>query len=208
MKTQILPENSRAVVCLGGSNSPLIVATELADDPGLEELGRLIDHAYGASVDFAVGARAAARQAIECAVVCGGYLRQAKAQLPHGQFLSWLKQNTQIEPRTARNYMALHQWVGQHKDSILKSKPHSLRQFYILAGILPEDHAKKPPKDIPDDLAKLRKFVRRTALEAAGHRDYATAVALLKALQPLAVLLEEVTADVEAAKEKHVSDFD
>lgn len=173
---------------------------ELDGESDLEELKKRINQAYGASFKLAVGARAAARYAIECAVACGGYLRQVKARLPHGDFLSWLKRNTEIESRTASNYVALHLWVGQHQEAILKSKPHSLRQFYILAGILPEDGSKKPPKENPDALAKLRKLVRRTTWEAAGHRDFATASDLLEALNPLAVLLEDVAADVAAPK--------
>jgi hypothetical protein len=90
----------------------------------------------------------------------------------------------------------------------LDHKPHSLRQFYILAGILPEDGPKRLPKDKPDELTKLRKLVRRTCLEAAAHRDYSTAKALLRVIQPLAALLQEVADDVDQTKRKHDSDFD
>lgn len=207
MKTENSSETSLTIAPLGGWVPQLSGAT-LEGEPGLNELGKLINQAYGASLNYADGSRATARYAIESAVACGGYLRKVKAKLPHGQFSGWIVQNTQIDPRTTRNYMRLHIWVGQRRQDILDHKPHSLRQFYILAGILPEDGPKQIPKDKPDELTKLRKLVFRTCLEAAAHRQFATGKALLKALDPLAALLEEVAADVSQTKRKHVSALD
>jgi hypothetical protein len=179
-------------------------------EPSLDELARLINQAYDASFKFAYDTRAVARQAIEAAVACGGWLRQAKRKVKkekHERWLRWLKENTVIEPRTGSNYAALHKWVGEHQDAILKSKPRSLRQFYILAGILPEDEP-KVPSEKPDELSKLRRLVRRTALEAAAHRGYAETPKLWDALKPLAALLREVSTDLGGEKGKHVSFFD
>jgi hypothetical protein len=105
--------------------------------------------------------------------------------------------------------MRLHIWVALHQQDILAHKPHSLRQFYILAGILPEDGPKRFHKEKPNELSKLRTLVRRTCWEAAARRDYTTANELLKVLVPLTALFEEVTADVNChAKRKHDSVFD
>jgi len=104
------------------------------------------------------------------------------------------RRNTQVDPRTAQNYMKLHRWVSQHQQDILEHKPHSLRQLYILASILPEDGPKTLPRDKPDELSKLRKLVRRTCLEAAVHVGYSPAADMSKALQPLARLFEELGA--------------
>ena len=205
VKTEISTEE--AVVHLGGS-APSLCAPEIEGGAGLEELARLINQVYGASLKFTGGARAAARYAIECAVVCGHYLRMAKARLPHGQFLGWVRRNTEIQPRTAQNYMDLHKWVSQHQQDILERKPHGLRQLYILAGILPEDGAKTLPREKPDELSKLRKLVRRTCLETAVHIGYSPSADILKALQPLAALLEEVGQEKTDAKAKHISPFD
>jgi hypothetical protein len=81
-----------------------------------------------------------------------------------------------------------------------------LRQFYILAGILPEDGGKKLPRESPDELAKLRRAVRKVTTEATSHRDYIHADELWKALEPLARLLRDVSTDT-AAKRQHVSDL-
>ena len=207
MKTEKSCETSLTVAPLGRW-VPQLYGPTLEGEPGLERLARLINQAYGASLNYGDGSRAAARYAIECAVFCGGCLRKVKAEVLHGNFSDWIVQNTRIDPRTARNYMRLHIWLGQHRKDILEHKPHSLRQFYILAGILPEDGPKRLPKDEPDELTKLRKLVFRTCKEAAAHRQFAGAEALLKALDPLAALLEEVTDDVRQTKRKHDSVFD
>lgn len=47
----------------------------------------------------------AARQTIENAQRIGELLTECKASLGHGQWLPWLKANTKISERTARNYM-------------------------------------------------------------------------------------------------------
>lgn len=207
MKTENSSETSLTVAPPSGW-VPQLSGPTLEGEPRLDELARLINQAYGWSLNYADGSRAAARYAIQSAVICGGYLRKVKAQPLHGQFGAWILRNTQIDPRTVRNYMRLHIWVGQHQKDILDHKPHSLRQFYILAGILPEDGPKRLPKDKPDELTKLRRLVHRTCLEAAAHRDYCTAQALLRALDPLAALLEEIVQDVDQKNRKHVSDFD
>ncbi|HTL58208.1 MAG TPA: hypothetical protein VL361_21145 [Candidatus Limnocylindrales bacterium] len=92
--------------------------------------------------------------------------------------------------------MRLHIWVCTHQRDILEAKPRSLRQFYILAGILPEDETKKLPKSSNDDLAKLRRLVRKVTTEAAAHRNYEDADKLWQALKPLAPLLREVSTEI------------
>jgi hypothetical protein len=175
--------------------------------PTLDDLARLIRESHAPSVESGVLAQTAASFAIEAAVKCGGYLREAKAALKHGEFEPWVKCRCGLEPRTARNYMRLHIWVSTHQSEILAAKPHSLRQFYILAGILPEDESRPLPKGGNDDLAKLRRLVRKVTAEAAAHRDYEDVERLWRALEPLAPLLRDVSTDL-TEKGKHISDPD
>jgi hypothetical protein len=177
-------------------------------------LAKLIREAHFSATKYAGCAQRSAAVAIEDAVNCGGYLREAKSGrdskgqrfLNHGEFLPWLKRETNVDPRTASNYMRLHIWVCSHRTEILAAKPHSLRQFYILAGILSEDESNKLTKENPDDLAKLRRLVRKVTAEAAAHRDYAEVEDLWKALAPLAALLTDVGTDTRT-KWKHVNQF-
>ena len=90
--------------------------------------------------------------------------------------------------------MKLHTWVSGHQADILNSKPRSLRQFYILAGILPEDE-NKTFREATDELVKLRRLVKKVTIEAAKHRDYAESDRLWQALSPLAELLMDVSTD-------------
>jgi hypothetical protein len=174
--------------------------------PTLSDLAQLIRDTHAPVLEFGEGARFMAAVSIRCAVTCGGYLREAKAskEMPLGQFTRWVRKEGNTEPRCARNYMRLHIWVCSHQKEILEAKPRSLRQFYILSGILPEDERKKLPKENNDDLAKLRRLVRRVTAEAAAHRDYADVGRLWQALEPLAPLLREVSTDL-TEKGKHVS---
>lgn len=50
-------------------------------------------------------AQAAAMDAVEHARSAGRLLLRAKAELPRGQFLSWLAANVTATPRTAQRYM-------------------------------------------------------------------------------------------------------
>ena len=49
----------------------------------------------------------AARSAVTHAVRCGELLLHAKAAVPHGGWLPWLAENTQVNERTAQLYMRL-----------------------------------------------------------------------------------------------------
>jgi hypothetical protein len=209
VKTKASPEDALAVACVGAS-APILAAPIVEENTDLDELARRINQAHSSNLEIAGDARAAARYAIERAVVCGQYLRVAKAKIKavHGRFLPWLKRDTGIQPRTAQNYMNLHKWVSQHQGAILERKPHSLRQLYILAGILPEDDAKTLSLEKPEELSRLRRFVRRTCLEAAVHIGYVPSVDIMKVLQPLVALLEEVGHEETGAHAKHISPFD
>jgi hypothetical protein len=165
-------------------------------DEFLDGLRQRIQDLYGNVEMHAGHSSMIASVAIECAAECGGLLRLAKSKLPHGQFRGWAKHVAKIEPRTGSNYMRLHKWISTHRQTILEQKPHSLRQCYILAGILPEDESKKRPTDPNDELAKLRRLVRKVCVEAACHRKYQQASELMNALVPVANLIEDVREDL------------
>ena len=49
----------------------------------------------------------AAEKALEHAAGCGRHLIEAKALVPHGDWLPWLKANTEVVPRQSQKYMRL-----------------------------------------------------------------------------------------------------
>jgi hypothetical protein len=48
------------------------------------------------------------KKSLNLALSIGGELQQVKESLPHGEFTGWIKDNLDFTPRTARNYLKLH----------------------------------------------------------------------------------------------------
>ncbi len=68
--------------------------------PALNDLARRIKEEHQACRD-------AAQSAVEHAVAAGQLLLEAKAGLPHGQWLPWLNERCDVSERTAQVYMRL-----------------------------------------------------------------------------------------------------
>ena len=66
----------------------------------LPDLAQAIDREHQA-------AHQAARTALEHALECGRLLIQAKAAVPHGEWLPWLEANTSVSARQSQRYMRL-----------------------------------------------------------------------------------------------------
>ena len=52
-------------------------------------------------------AHGAAEKALHHAAECGRRLIEAKALVPHGEWLAWLEANTEVVPRQSQKYMRL-----------------------------------------------------------------------------------------------------
>jgi Protein of unknown function (DUF3102) len=59
--------------------------------------------------------RAMKAETIGDIIAVGGLLREAKAQLEHGQWLPWLQRELGYSPRTAQNYLRAHKFAGNTK---------------------------------------------------------------------------------------------
>ena len=59
-------------------------------------------------------ARTAASTCLECAIEAGKLLIEAKANVPHGRWLDWLRDNCDMQERTAQHYTRL----AKHEDVI------------------------------------------------------------------------------------------
>jgi hypothetical protein len=164
--------------------------------PTLAELAKLIHGCVRKHQRLCGATQGSAAYTIANAVSGGGWLRMAKRKVKYGKFGAWLKNEGHVDQRTASNWMRLHTWISVHKQQIFEAKPHSLRQLYILAGIINADDGPQVRLKT-DDLARLRRLVRRTCLEAAAHRDYVRLYDVRKALEPLARLLAELEEDAQ-----------
>lgn len=73
-----------------------------ANNRSLADLGARINEAHHLAIQHA-------GKAIEHAIACGQMLLEAKAKLPHGQWLPWLRQNVCFGERSAQGYMRVAQ---------------------------------------------------------------------------------------------------
>ena len=65
-------------------------------------LGTRINNAHRTAWKHSAKSEEARRKALECAADCGRLLTEAKGTVPHGTWLDWLKDNTEVQPRQAR----------------------------------------------------------------------------------------------------------
>jgi hypothetical protein len=80
----------------------------MTDNPATTrpEIGSLPDLAQRIKT-YHAGVIDAARNVVTKAISAGLLLKEAKAKLPHGQFLSWLDEHCGLSERTAHRYMQL-----------------------------------------------------------------------------------------------------
>ena len=89
--------------------------------------------------DLRAGREAAERAALPYYQAAGEKLLEAKAQLPHGDFQSWIKGHFKVSYRQARRYMALAEATTNEKCHA--SHFSSLNDFF----------RKNPPRKVADD---------------------------------------------------------
>ena len=69
--------------------------------PALDALADKINTEHEAVCEAAV-------TATQHAIKCGNLLVEAKSELPHGQWLPWIKENCDLSERTTQAYMRLY----------------------------------------------------------------------------------------------------
>ena len=90
---------------------------------------------------------AAARKALSHALEAGRLLCEAKAMIPHGQWLAWLATHCRLSSRTARLYMRLHEHRG-----LLGSKRQRVANLPIreAARLIAGPVSAKSPRELSD----------------------------------------------------------
>jgi hypothetical protein len=76
------------------------MATDIARSNSLTDLAHRINQAHHLAMRHA-------NEAVGQAIACGEMLLEAKAKVPHGQWLPWLRQNVTFGERSAQGYMRL-----------------------------------------------------------------------------------------------------
>jgi len=177
--------------------------------PTLDELAQLIRESHAECEAHGAVARSVARIAIERALECGSYLREAKLRPElKAKFEVWVKKETGLSARTAYKYRHLHKWISTHpnREQLLSDRSMTLRRLYLLAGIIPDDEMKEH-HEIKDELAKLRRLFWKAQIEAAACLGYAEPEKLLAILEPTIELAAQLRVALNAKNRNHGSDF-
>ncbi len=85
----------------------------------------------------------AQRIALEYAIEIGGYLTEAKALLPHGEWGNWLKERVNYSQSTAINFMKLYEEYGDSQESLFAPNSQTIMNLPYTKALkllaIPED---------------------------------------------------------------------
>lgn len=85
----------------------------------------------------------AQRIALEYAIEIGGYLTEAKALLPHGEWGKWLKERVNYSQSTAINFMKLYEEYGDSQESLFAPNSQTIMNLPYTKALkllaIPED---------------------------------------------------------------------
>jgi hypothetical protein len=87
-----------------------------ATDPALSDLPARINEAHVRAIEHA-------GQALGHAIACGKMLLEAKAKVPHGQWLPWLRDNITFGERSAQGYMRIANHIPIEKRNAVADLP-------------------------------------------------------------------------------------
>jgi hypothetical protein len=130
---------------------------KVAASNSLADLGARINEAHRLAIGHA-------GKAIEQAIACGQLLLEAKANVPHGKWLPWLRDNVTFGERSAQGYMR----IAQRVPSQIRN---GVSDFPSLRGAL---HALATPRRdaIDADLEAWMAHVRAKAMRPDNPEDW------------------------------------
>lgn len=130
----------------------------------------------------------AQRFALEYAIEIGGYLTEAKALLPHGEWGNWLKNKVNYSQSTAINFMKLYEEYGNSQESLFSSNSQAVMNLPYTKALrllaIPEDEREQ--------------FVEENNVEEMSTRELEKAI---KERDEAKAKLEDML-DLQAEKEK------
>jgi hypothetical protein len=128
-----------------------VMGTAVAKAPTLSDLAADINENHELARMF-VG------QAFDHAVKAGLLLIEAKKQVPHGQWLAWLKANVEVGTKQAQNYMKVAICPEEKRNAVahlsLRKAIHELAAHKVQAGNREAARALMSPKDFAPKPAK------------------------------------------------------
>lgn len=122
--------------------------SEAVQGAGLGGLARRIDDEHRA-VERSV------RSALEHARRAGGLLIEAKAKVPHGQWLPWLEENFAGSVRTAQTYMRVSRELPD-----AQAPAHLTLEEAVASVAQPRDRLRDLEAGLEEDLDRLRRSLR------------------------------------------------
>jgi hypothetical protein len=123
-------------------------------------------------------------KSVQSAVIAGENLIAAKTLIPHGQWLNWIKECCpDLSEETCQRYMRLAK--ASHVTDF--EKVTSLRQAYILSGIIDPDTSPKKKSPAPKGKAEIKanKLVRKLMEELEIEYGFGGEPFVTECLQPL-----------------------
>ncbi len=125
-----------------------------------------------------------AGKAVENAIRCGQRLAEAKASVPHGQWLPWLRENVSFSERSVQAYMRAYSKYGANPQrvtdmslrealAVVKTPRADRRQFDAEIAAMLERHRAIPAKPVQDWTAEDARACadRIREIDAIFHRN-------------------------------------
>jgi hypothetical protein len=147
----------------------------------MTDVEKILD-AYGEAQELTKRSAASGSAAVKAAWCCGRLLREQQAKLNHGEWELWVAKNlATIGLRTVQRLLKLAAAKSESLD-----KATSIRQAYILFGVIPESKQRSRASDFKPGqkviLSKTQKDCLRLALDlAAPEGEYrAAAIKLIE----------------------------
>jgi len=145
-------------------------------EPDLPTLAQTINAKYKLAQDNI-------RNAVRAAMDCGDALAKAKAMLPHGEFTPWLRDNSEMMPRTVQEWM----FLGRHRKQVepwLEKNPNG-----SIAGALKlirqSPDPKEPPTITEDEVVTAIIKKVQTVLGKEHQRGLALAARIVERLKDM-----------------------
>jgi len=152
--------------------------------------------------DAAAACRDSARRTVQQAAVCGRALLAAREQIPHGEWMGWVRSNFDYDHSLATRYMQVANYAASHNLDDATSVESVLRliadERAAAAARLNPEPAWQEPADMPppEPPAGPRTIVDHKATQTPAERQQAPQKPAQATQQPAEPIEPEIVRDV------------